>query len=148
MEKVNLCLDDITTLEIRRQKQNCLCTRGRIENQTSLETHKTHLLVEQEERNKLVKLLSLSALSWAIAQIQNTCAYKTKNMGLFLMHVLFNWTGHGEAKNELIFSAICIICQVLNSLQTIASFTGSIHSFIRHTLCALQCIYFEWTFRR
>ena len=63
MEKINLRLDDIITLEIRRQSPNCLCTRGRVENQTSPETHKTHLLVEQEERNKLIKLLSLSALS-------------------------------------------------------------------------------------
>lgn len=50
------------------------------------------------------------------------------------MQVLFNWTGHREAKNELIFSAICIICQVLNPLQTIASFAGIIHSFISYTL--------------
>lgn len=50
------------------------------------------------------------------------------------MHDLFNWTGHGEAKNELIFSAICIICQVLNPLQTIASFAGITHSFISYTV--------------
>lgn len=50
------------------------------------------------------------------------------------MHILFNWTRHGEAKNELIFSAICIICQVLNPLQTIASFAGITHSFISYTL--------------
>jgi len=48
------------------------------------------------------------------------------------MHILFNWTGHGEAKNELIFSAICINCQVLNPLKTIASFAGITHSFINY----------------
>lgn len=65
------------------------------------------------------------------------------------MHVLFDWIAHGEAKNELIFSAICIICQVLSSLQIIASFAGIIHPFISHTLfMPSQCMYFEWTFKK
>lgn len=57
------------------------------------------------------------------------------------MHILFNWTVHGEAKNELIFSAICIICQVLNSLQTTASFAEIIYPFINHTLFMSSSVY-------
>lgn len=57
------------------------------------------------------------------------------------MHILFNWTAHGEAKNELIFSAICIICQVLNSLQTTASFAGIIYPFINHILFMSSRVY-------
>lgn len=54
------------------------------------------------------------------------------------MHILFNWAERGEAKNELVFSAICIICQVLNSLQTRASLAGSLHSFTSHILFMLS----------
>lgn len=121
-------------MQIRERRQNCPCTRGRIENQTSPRTHKTHLLMEQEERNKLMKLLFLSKCTELSHSSDSKHVCTHKKIWLISMHILFNWTRHGKAKNELIFSAVCIICQVLNPLQTIASFAGITLSFISYTL--------------